>query len=206
MTKTGYRYKDVLFALAVSEKYNQRLGKLQLQKYIYLADILSPLWDLISSGGYLTYFHGPYNQAVQNAVDVLAFRGAVEIVESEYEEKDKVKIRYKISDIGLGIVNEIIKESILNRRYELFKLVGQYVNKNGWGTLRKMVYSEATYVASKGEGLGKPLEPDSMLTNESLQILYGFNDLVREGTQISKTNMISIFFKLLDTYQQTIKE
>lgn len=200
--KTGTRYKDVLFALDVAGSYDQALGKLQLQKFVYLADTLSPVWEIISVFGYETYFHGPYDPNVQNAVDVLAFRGAVDILSINFEADEKVHVTYKISKSGIQIANELREDLGGQKKYELYKTIGYYVNSRGWHKLKDFVYSEGTYLLEKTDRLGKPLKLDSFLSNQTFKMLLGFNSLTgNPDLKISKENMISIFFRILDQYE-----
>jgi uncharacterized protein YwgA len=201
MIRTGRRYIDVLFALALAQTYDQVLGRLQLQKYIYLVDILAPIWEFVSLSKYQTYKHGPYDPNVQNAVDVLAFRGAVKVVESDFE-KDQIRVRYSLSEIGTKIVEHARKIRFLEKKYLLYQLIAEYVNQRGWNRLKDLVYSDPTYLTAKSDGLGRQIDTTSLLSSDSLQILMGFNNLVRNNTEmLSKENLISFFFKLLDNYQ-----
>ena len=202
MSETGYRYKDVLYALAVAKAYNQHLGKIQLQKYIYLADTLAPIWNLISGDRYRTYKNGPYDRNIQNAVDVFAFRGAVTIVKSDFHAADSIHVSYEISDIGQQIVVRLREQPEFSKKLELYEILGKYINKRGWNNLMTLVYSEPTFVSSKGEGYGVHLGLDSLLTNETLQILLGFNTLFKDNpSRLGKKSLVSIFFQLLDNYQ-----
>jgi uncharacterized protein YwgA len=204
ISKTGHRYKDVLFALATAYSHGQSLGKLQLQKLVYLTDTLSLLWEIVSPKTFQTYKQGPYDFGIQNAVDVLAFRGAVNIVRSNvHEGAETISATYEISEIGLQIIKHLIVEAVFARKYDLSQIIGRHINRRGWHNLKKLVYSEATYLTMKAHGLGRPLETDSILTNDSLQILMGFKDLVRDksATGLSRTSLVSIFFQILDDYQ-----
>ncbi len=210
MSKTGYRYKDVLLALSTADKHGQQLGRLQLQKFVYLADTLSLLWELASPKSYETYKQGPYDPNVQNAADVLAFRGAVNIVESNLDDGGNIlSTKYQISKIGSQILANILEEEVIARKYELYQTIGRHINQRGWYKLKELVYSEATYLTMKAQGWGSPLETDSLLTNDSLQILLGFNFLLKDkSATLSKTNLVAIFFQVLDNYQsaKTIQE
>lgn len=202
MSDTGHRYKDVLFSLGVANQYNQSLGKLQLQKFIYLADTLYPLWEMASTNGYETYKHGPYDPNIQNAVDVLAFRGAVDIIQSEIISRGNTRVSYRISEIGSKILNNILEESAVAKKYELYEMLGHFISQRGWDKLRDLVYSEATYLTAKTDGFGRSLSLNNFISNDSFQILDGFNDLVRDrSSKLNKQSLIAIFFQILDNYQ-----
>jgi uncharacterized protein YwgA len=195
------RFRDVLYALEVANKYSQALGRLQLQKFIYLADTLSLVWDLASTDGYQTYKHGPYDSNVQNAVDVLSFRGAVDIAKMQYKAEIIIRVSYKISDKGIEIVENLRKDLDPGAKYELYEVLGSHVNARGWDSLKDLVYSEATFLTEKADGLGKPLNLNSFLSNQSFRILLGFNNLVNVPNQkLSRKNLVSIFFRVFDNY------
>src|ERR1039457_7706235 len=69
------RTADVILSLAAASQYGQRLNKIRLQKFIYLADAVSSLFALLPpEESHTTYMHGPYDAAIQRAADTLAFR------------------------------------------------------------------------------------------------------------------------------------
>ncbi|NOT05201.1 MAG: hypothetical protein HOP27_11440 [Anaerolineales bacterium] len=201
MSKMSLRYKDVLFALSAAKSHQQLLGRLQLQKYIYLADTLSLLWEVMNINGYETYKRGPYDPNIQNAVDVLAFRGFVLIKDSKYSSDGNVAVNYEISILGEEIVSKLILEEIFLRKYQLFYLLSEYIEERGWGKLLDLVYSEATYLTGRVAGYGHALKLNSLLSNETIQILFGFNTLTRDrNVKFSRENLLSIFFQILDNY------
>jgi hypothetical protein len=202
MSRTGRRYKDVLFALDVAHQFNQSLGKLQLQKFVYLTDVLSPIWNVISIGDYQTYKHGPYDSSVQNAVDVLAFRGAVNVADSNLDKKENTRVSYVIAKIGIKIVEKLKLEPAFSIKHELYGILGQHIHRRGWGKLKDMVYSEATFLSAKSDGYGRSLELNSLLSNETFQALLEFNNLLGDrSAKLSKENLVSIFFQILDNYE-----
>lgn len=202
MATAGQRYKDVVLALATAHKYEQELGRLQLQKIIYLADILSLIWDVVGpKNGHYTYKNGPYDHGIQNSVDVLAFRGAVEIAKNNIST-NQIVTTYRITQVGLNLANAMIREPTFAKRAELYDAIGHHINLRGWKNLKQLVYSEATYVIKQGDGLGHALNVNSLLSNDSLRIVLDFNNLVADKTQkFSRYNLVTIFFKILDNYR-----
>ena len=74
------RMGDVVLALGEAEKSHIQPTRIQLQKFVYLADVLGQLVGAMKlREGHKSYFNGPYDAAIQNAVDSLAFRGLVRI-------------------------------------------------------------------------------------------------------------------------------
>src|SRR5690242_9365902 len=74
------RMGDVMLALREAEKAAVSPTRIQLQKFVYLVDVLGQIVGLLKPvHGHKTYKNGPYDSAIQNAVDALAFRGFVRI-------------------------------------------------------------------------------------------------------------------------------
>ena len=192
------RFIDVLFALKAADEYNQLLGRIQLQKYIYLSDTISVIWDVLApSEGHETYKNGPFDESINNAVDVLAFRGFV-IVESMHMEHSKVTVSYKISKAGIKLFEALSDEEHFQNKISLYNQVAMHVEKIGWKKLMELVYAEPTYIQSRATGYGYKFDYISLFTNESLRILYQFEAMLLNGQKITKQNMLSLFFKLLN--------
>ncbi len=195
------RIKDVIIALNVAEQYNQELGRLGLQKFIYLADIISLYWGMLNiCNGHETYKRGPYDYDIQNSVDVLAFRGFVSISQSNIKEDGSVTASYVLSKFGKLLFKELEKNRIFKTRIELFTSIGYHVEKRGWRNLKALVYLEPTYCFAKNNGWGYRLDYSSLLSNDTLRILDGFRKMLNSDKMenISKENFTSIFFKILE--------
>lgn len=195
----NYRFSDVLISLFFANKYKQdKIGKIQLQKLIYLADTISIIWKVLApKHGHKTYKYGPYDKNIQNAVDVLAFRGFVDIVSFVILEKN-VDVKYKISELGLKLYERIGSEPTIAKKIDFYKHISYEVDKRNWFDLKSMVYSEPSYISNKIDGYGFGFDYLSLLNNESLRILYDFEKMLKPGQKISKQNMVTIFFKLID--------
>ncbi|MEZ2336850.1 hypothetical protein AB6735_14505 [Mucilaginibacter sp. RCC_168] len=192
------RFIDVLLALNNAEEYNQLLGRIQLQKYIYLSDTISVIWDILAPAeGHETYKNGPFDESITNAVDVLAFRGFV-VVESMHMEHSKVAVSYKISKAGIKLFEALNNEEHFQNKIMLFNEMAKHIEKTGWKKLMELVYSEPTYIQSRATGYGYKFDYMSLFTNESLRILYQFEEMLQNGQRITKQNMLSLFFKLLN--------
>src|SRR5687767_2139915 len=100
------RCKDVLFALSAAATHQQALGRLALQKLIYLHDVLSIVWREVSaSEGFLAWRNGPYDLAIQNAVDSLAFRGLVSISGLHFRKTRNAECHYALTEAGRTAVS-----------------------------------------------------------------------------------------------------
>jgi hypothetical protein len=197
MKNHGSRFTDVILALKVAKDYNQTLGRVQLQKYIYLSDTISVIWDVLAPReGHETYKHGPFDEAINNAVDILAFRGLVDIVSINIEE-NKIDASYEINNIGVKIFEEMSTELYFINKILLYQQIGKHVDIAGWKKLKALVYAEPTYLQSRATGYGYMFDYLSLFHNQSLRILYQFESMLEKGQKLSKENMVSLFFKLL---------
>ncbi|SMG14196.1 hypothetical protein SAMN05661096_00655 [Marivirga sericea] len=192
VTYLNHRFKDVIIALAISQDYERSLGKIQLQKYIYIIDTLSVIASVVApKNGHETYKHGPWDRKIQNAADALAFRGFINIDRSLTGER----FSYSLSSSGIELFQRIRKNTNFSKRVRLFELVGIEVNKRGWHKLKALVYSEPTYLGSKGSW-GNKFEYDSLISNSSLRVLKDFDKMF--SVPVGEENLVPIFFKLIE--------
>ena len=196
----NYRYSDVLISLFFARKYDQNaIGRIQLQKLIYLVDIISIIWEVLAPRyGHETYKYGPYDKNIQNAVDALVFRRLVDIVSLDMNSENNIDVKYKINEFGIMLYEKIKDENIIAKKIELYDNITQEVDKREWFNLKGMVYSEPYYLLNKVEGYGYGFDYLNSLKNQSLRILYDFERMLKTGQKISKQNMVSIFFKLIE--------
>lgn len=193
------RYSDVLMAVSVGDTYNRNLTKIQLQKFIYLADALSAVWNFIKQfKGHETYKHGPYDPNIQNAVDTLAFRGFIKIEDFEYQDNGNVSCRYGLTDIGKELIEQLTEQSYFQERFEMFQIIGEEIDFKGWVNLVDLVYAEPTYLAERQSGWGRPLVLDSMLTNQSLQMISMIENVASAfENQLPPKTLVSLYFDML---------
>lgn len=192
------RFTDVLIALYSARQNQPSLGRIQLQKFIYLCDSISLLWNQTAlSNGYITYKHGPYDSKILNAADALAFRGFVEIASAETSHTNEVAAYYKITPNGCKLVEQLAKTAPFSRRLPLCNGVANEVTERGWNNLLKLVYAEPTYVQEGSIGWGRKLKMNSIMTNLSSQVLTFISAMSRHG-KMSEENITTIYFKLLD--------
>ena len=197
MKNYNSRFIDVIMALKVAKDYHQTLGRIQLQKYIYLSDTISIVWDVLApKEGHETYKHGPFDEAINNAVDILSFRGVVDVKSINIEE-NKVDALYELNQIGLKLFEEMTSEANFKNKIDLYHHIGDNVNRIGWKKLINLVYKEPTYVQSRAEGYGYKFNYMSLFDNQTIRILYQFEEMIPNGQKITRKNMVSLFFKLL---------
>lgn len=190
---------DVLIALAIASNYKTPLGRLQLQKFIYLGDVLNVIWEVVGSRSeFQTYKHGPYNAQIQNAVDTLTFRGFIDIVELS-EGGGNIRASYSISDAGISVFQTLLEGQLFGRKIEVFFEIGRHIDGIGWSKLKELVYNEPTYRIDKTSRYGKSLKLTSLEHNLSLKILFQL-DRMKEGEiwKFGKKNLTTLFFKLIE--------
>jgi hypothetical protein len=198
------RMRDVTMALSVAGKYSQQLSRIQLQKFIYLADTISPLYYILPpQKAHLTYKHGPYDTAIQNAVDALAFRGIVKILDVNIGPNQKVTTQYALTDAGISW-NDRLAESF-NIRWKATTAVGERVNLFGWYRLVNLVYAEPTFVSTRPKGFGQELHPEDGLANSAALIMGLIDYALRQGYKKERINddlIVDLYFRYLDEYDR----
>lgn len=204
MTNVVLRYRDVLMALGVSQYYGVQLGKLQLQKFIYLSDILSLLWEYLAvDKGHETFRHGPYDYNIQNAVDILSFRGFVNITEFEIQKDGGIRAKYLLSSMGSKLLDKLCENSNIYARYKIYKEIGKQVNFRGWYKLRSIVYAEPTFVNLSLNGWNSRIQTDSILSNLSIQLIYSFIRISESfEKKLTQENLVALYFQVLDQYME----
>ncbi|WP_339292455.1 hypothetical protein MKY48_05410 [Paenibacillus sp. FSL W8-0187] len=186
------RVRDVGIVLYTCKNYDQKLGRLQLQKLIYLLDTLVLCRYLLSvKQGHETYHHGPYDQKIQNAVDLLGFWGLVDITDINVQD-GKISSNYEISTYGEEWINELInKGEGIYQRFELSRAICDSLSRrNAFNRIRKLVYAEPTYSRIGQKGYGYNLDLSEYDTNLSSQV-------VAKMEKIYKTDRISVSDKFV---------
>lgn len=163
--KTFNRMADVVFALGEAEKARNRPTKIQLQKFVYLTDVLSQVVGAMKPlEAHRTYRNGPYDSAVQNAVDCLAFRGLVRVAGVWKTPSGHLGTRYTLSAPGRLFLQRLRSSSSLKRKTRVAALVGDELRKLGWERIVALVYAEPTYVSARPNGWGSSLRSEDGLT------------------------------------------
>jgi hypothetical protein len=197
------RVKDVLFALAAAGEHGQLLGRLPLQKIIYLADILAPIWREISKPAkFKPYYNGPYDLHIQNTVDALAFRGFVTVSDTAFRQITTIECRYSLTRDGSIMVKQLAAGHLFEDDFALFQEIATEVDRRGWHNIKLLVYAEPTYDAARiGENPGK-IRTESPTMNLSRFFLRGFRESLRsfDGGEISRRNLIQLFFSVLSRH------
>jgi uncharacterized protein YwgA len=197
------RYKDVLFALQAANEVNVNLGRLQLQKLVYLADILAVAWRAIAKPtAFLPYKNGPYDPTIQNVVDALAFRGLVEVTEVAFRQPRITGSSYRLSKAGGHAIETVTVQPTMRDDLDLYREIAKEMDRRGWNNIKRLVYAEPTYEATSAGGTYRRLQTDTRATNLSWRILNDFQDAfsIEESLPMSRTNLVQLFFAILDEH------
>lgn len=196
------RSKDVLFALAAAEENSQPLARLPLQKMIYLADVLAPVWrEAAVPPGFSPYRNGPYDRRIQNTVDALVFRGIAAVVAPPtFRRADNVECKYSLTEAGKEAVKEIAKESDFDDELGLFRAIAAEISRRGWHHIKALVYAEPTFETARAAGNWSPLLTDSPSENLTREFLRGFREAMRSPDErpITRANLVKMFFAVLE--------
>jgi len=201
------RCKDVIFALSVAGKHSQPLGRLALQKLIYLFDVLAISWRHVGARqGFHPWHNGPYDRNIQNAVDLLAFRGFVGVSELSFRHARNVGCRYLLTDAGSLAVTTLCDDESLANDLELFAEIALEVDRRGWRKLREIVYAEPTYIGAVAAGAANPLPLGSAAQNLSWVLLKQIRDASSFGfrSSMSRKTLVQVFFAMLDEHREGV--
>lgn len=208
-TRILKRMLDVGLALGAADKYDQLLNRIRLQKFIYLLDVVSYLYGILPpQSGHITYKHGPFDSAIQNAVDCLAFRGLARVFKVERDSDGSIYAEYGLSQAGKLWVDRITKDARFEIKWGAALDIGQKVDTLGWDRLRALVYAEPTFVASKPKGYGQKLIPEDSLKNSAAFFIETMNWTLRQGFENaypSRDLLLELFFRYLDDYDHLIR-
>ncbi len=204
--RIALRMRDVGVALASAGVFNQPLGKLQLQKYIYLLDALGGVFETLApSEGHRTYLHGPYDWAIQDAVDSLSFRGLVRIEAVKRHGGGGVMARYRLTGDGNYWVDSLRQTELLSRRFRAGDAIARRVERIGWTRLRELVYAEPTFVERASVGYGQELSPATAFDASTRELVSVICEALEAGWsdfRVSEDAIADVFFRYLDAYSR----
>ena len=158
------RMGDVMLALGEAGQAKVRPTKIQLQKFVYLADVLGQVvGSLKPREGHKTYRNGPYDPAIQNAVDALAFRGLARVAGAWRTPSGHLATSYTLAEPGLEFLKKLREHQALARKVQMAGFVGAALCEIGWDRIVRLVYAEPTYVATRPTGWGSRLAAEDGL-------------------------------------------
>lgn len=197
------RMKDVAIALAIASIYKQNLNRIRLQKFIYLLDIVGYIYEVLPpADNHISYNNGPYDPAIQNAVDSLAFRGLVKISDLEPLPRGRFSTQYTLTMAGEEWVKTLAEQRVFKLRFEAARIIGKKVENLGWWRLKNLVYAEPTYIQKKYSGFGQRIDITKG-TENTAAYLIGLINLalgLKEKQMVNRELAVDVFFRFLDNY------
>jgi len=198
--------RDVGFALTAAAEFDQLLSRIRLQKLVYLLDVLVYLVELLPpSERHLTYKHGPFDAAIQNAVDCLAFRGLVRISELYREPNGQIHSNYGLTKAGARWVERLTGDQEFRIRARVAESIAREINSIGWDQLIPLVYAEPTFVTARTLGYGTRLNPHDPLRNSAALVLKTMTHGLRVGFENTVANpelLFRLFFRYLKEFSR----
>jgi len=204
-----HRFKDVLLALAAASRANVSLQRIQLQKLIYLMDVFSAVWREVSKPtSFEPEKRGPWDRQIQNAVDALAFRGLVNIDGINIRKATEIRTQYSLSESGHTVILSLCRQSEIADQLQLAHEIAREVGRphRGWGTIKRIVYSEPTYVSVKDSGSRRRLPLDNPMRNQTSALVRMFADSWGWTAQTPPTREVFVqtLFLVFDEDSETL--
>lgn len=199
------RIKDVLFALAAAGEVKQPLGRLPLQKLIYLADVLAPIWrEIANPAGFSPYRNGPYDRRIQNTVDALVFRGIAKVSVPTFRQIKNIECQYSLTESGRELIQELTARADLKDDQDLFREIAREVSRRGWQNIKALVYAEPTYDTARTVGDSGRLRTDNPNLNLSREFLRSFRESLvgAKGEPVTRQNLVQLFFAVLEEHAE----
>jgi len=148
------RIKDVILCLSSANAHQVSLGRLEMQKIIYLVDSMSAyLFVLSGNKAHKTYYYGPYDTNIQNAIDALLVRGFINASNIKISN-DTISCDYFLTKSGLIWKDKILNDfkSIKYRQQIVNGILYSLVKRNLLNKVKDLVYAEPMYVEAKEHG------------------------------------------------------
>lgn len=197
-TDTLVRMRDASLSLHAAAP--RGLARIELQKAVYLADVLCILYDLLAPvEGHETYKHGPYDRILQNAVDCLAFRGLVK-VRGHQQSGAITQCRYSLTADGQRWAVELA--SAFPERSRTHAAVAANVSRLGWARIVKLTYAEPMFIAARRMGYGQKLDHQSIRGLSSSRFLLDYLTKALGGKSPRPEIVATLFFDFLDRYER----
>jgi hypothetical protein len=201
------RMADVMLALGEAKIAQVQPTRIQLQKFVYLCDVLGQVVGTLKpKEGHKTYRNGPYDPAIQNAVDCLAFRGFVQITGVWKIAGGATGTKYALAEPGRQFLTRLRAAREFTRKFQVAGLVGVELHKLGWGRIVALAYAEPTFVATRSSGWGSQLLAEdglSVSTAFVLAIMRRTVGAIYPDFDPAPEWVADRFFAYLDDYDRT---
>jgi hypothetical protein len=206
MSSATLRMGDVLLALKEAGKAQINPTRIQLQKFIYLTDVLGQIVGRPKpNNGHKTYKNGPYDPRIQNAVDALAFRGVARIAGVWRTPGGHLATQYALAKGGLVVLEKIEGNEDFFAKVWLAQLIGNELRRpgRGWARIVNLVYAEPTYVSTRPSGWGESLDFDNGLKTSSAFLIAAMRRVIESAniqSEVSGEWIVNRFFAYLDDF------
>lgn len=202
------RMGDVGMSLMAAQSFGRRLNRIQLQKFVYLSDVVGYLDELLPpTKAHVTYKHGPFDVAIQNAVEALVFRGLAGASSVQKDSKGNIHAIYELSAAGSTWVEAIVRGDEFASRWRAILAVAEHLDRLGWSNLIALVYAEPTYVSTRAKGYGQRLTLSNGLENSAAYLFEMLDQGLRGGFPQSSKNrelMVELLFRFLERYSISV--
>lgn len=198
------RKRDVLYALQLASESIGRLNRIQLQKVLYLTDCTMVIFEATApSRGHKTYYNGPFDSAIQAAVDSLVFCAYVAVDEVRRDEQGRVNCFYRLTPAGKTLASRLRNTDALVPRFEATQAVVERVSVAGWHRLIALAYADPTFVERRRIGFGQEIDVESASepsTANLIDLLVRALPTGRTGGPPSRELMVEALFRYLELY------
>lgn len=205
-TRIVTRMNTVGITLSAAARWGHKMNRLQLQKFIYLSDVVGYVFEILPpTRAHITYKRGPFDVAIQNAVDALVFRGFVEASGVQKDGSGNIRAVYGLTAAGMKWIDDTRESNKFVEHWRAALEVANQLETFGWGRLVSFVYAEPTYIAAKTRGFGQSLKLNDGLKNSAAGLLGLLDTGLRSGFPESTQNrdlMIQLLFRYLDRFSQ----
>ncbi|MDC7994042.1 hypothetical protein [Altibacter sp. HG106] len=221
------RSNEVLHILYAAKTVNiQSLSKIGIQKIFYLANLLSPVKEIVlATIRFVSHYRGPYSKEIQNTVDHLTALGYVEIEDFIVHNHKYSIAKYSLSDAGESVVNKLVEYSKENEKQWWYSILIQvsniYSNEeifeehssyDGFDHIVDLVYKDSTYLSIKNsQDFRKFIDTSDPSTPTYKLIEFVKKFIVTQDLQVERTDekriaelVIISFFEFL--YSKYIDE
>ncbi|NIK69125.1 hypothetical protein [Paenibacillus sp. BK720] len=182
--------------------------KIQMQKGVYLIQILSPLYNLAEEYvKYFSYNYGPFSAQLQGTIHHLCSLGLVDLI--YYEPGINGKARYTISEKGKFAFSKLSSLPKFNKMVDLSRIISNMIDIYGLDHLVDIVYEEPTFKKMKIEGQFSKIIKVQGEQNLSTKIIEQFNSISQQmfkREQITIESLIIAYFDYLRASYANSKE
>lgn len=183
-------------------------SKIQMQKGVYLIQILSPLYNLAEEYvKYFSYNYGPFSAQLQGTIHHLCSIGLVDLL--YYEPGHNGKAKYRISEKGKLALRKLELLPKFEKMMDLSRIISNMIDIYGLDNLVAIVYEEPTFKKLKTEGHFSRIIKLQGEMNLSAKIVEEFNIISQQmfkREQITVESLIVAYFDYLRASLANSKE